>query len=195
MIFYERFFEIVILFIFSLLILLKRFDDSSVILLQFTALIIIFLIVFYYKSELILKYSTRVLLKIRKSERFNISFSLQKISLIPVIITFVLSLVSLIFEFGRLWLVILAFGFYLNPMDTAIFFSISIIFGLISQIPLGIGVMEGSLSVLLMRMGIPADYSIAIVLIDRIISMYLALILGFVVSQFSLIEIIKRQEA
>lgn len=191
MIFYERFFEIVILFIFSLLILFQRFDNTSLILIQLTALIIIFLALFYYKSEFFLKYSQILLLRIKKGQQFNITFSLQKMTILPVVITFILSLVSLIFEFGRLWLVILAFGFNASPLDTAIFFSISIIFGLISQIPLGIGVMEGSLSVLLEKMGIPADFSIAIVLVDRIISMYFALVIGFIVSQFSLVEIIK----
>lgn len=194
MIFYERFFEIVILFIFSLLILFTRVDDTSIILLQLTALIIGFLIVFYYKSELFLRYAVKILIKLKKSTNLSYQFILQKIPLMPVIITFILSLISLLFEFGRLWLVIIGFGYYISPLDTAILFSLSIIFGLISQIPLGIGVMEGSLSVMLERLGIPASFSIAIVLVDRTISMYLALIIGFIVSQFSLLEMITDQE-
>lgn len=194
MIFYERFFEIVILFIFSFFILFKNFDDTSIILLQLTAVIIGSLVIFYFKSDFILAIATRILVKIGKTDMPNLNFSLHKIALPQVIMTIVISFISLAFEFGRLWLVILAFGYYIDPIETAIFFSISIIFGLISQIPLGLGVMEGSLSVLLERSGIPLDYSLAIVLVDRVISMYFALVIGFIVCQFSLKEIIRNQE-
>jgi len=125
------------------------------------------------------------------NERFNISFSLQKISLGHLSTIFFITFLSLVCEFIRLWFVTAAFGFIINPLDTAIIFSISIIFGLISQIPLGMGVMEGSLSLLLERLGIPLEYSVPIVLVDRMISMYFVLVIGFIVSYFSWNELQK----
>jgi len=89
-------------------------------------------------------------------------------------------------EFARLWVVALAFGFFLNPLQVSIIFSLAIVAGLISQIPLGIGIMEGSLSYLLTEMGVDPLSSVSIVLTDRIISMYYALILGFMFSKVSL---------
>lgn len=191
MIFFERLFEIVILFFCALLIVSRKIDDSTLIILQFTAILIIMLIVFYYKSEWIVNFLSKVLVKITDNDRFNISFSLQKISPGHVLIVFFITLLSLICEFVRLWFVVAAFGFIVNPLDIAIIFSISIIFGLISQIPLGIGVMEGSLSILLERSGIPIQYSVPIVLTDRMISMYLVLVVGFIVSHVSWNELRK----
>jgi len=191
MIFFERLFEIVILFFCALLIVSRKIDDSTLIILQFTAILIIMLIVFYYKSEWIVNFLSKVLVKITDNDRFSISFSLQKISPGHVLIVFFITLLSLICEFVRLWFVVAAFGFIVNPLDIAIIFSISIIFGLISQIPLGIGVMEGSLSILLERSGIPIQYSVPIVLTDRMISMYLVLVVGFIVSHVSWNELRK----
>jgi uncharacterized protein (TIRG00374 family) len=191
MIFFERLFEIIILFFCALLIVSREIDNSTIIILQFTAVLIILLIVFYYKSEWIVNVLSKILVKITDNDRFNISFSLQKISPCHVAIVFLITFLSLICEFVRLWLVVAAFGFIINPWDIAIIFSISIIFGLISQIPLGIGVMEGSLSFLLERLGIPIQYSVPIVLIDRMISMYLVLVVGFIVSHLSWNELRK----
>jgi uncharacterized protein (TIRG00374 family) len=53
------------------------------------------------------------------------------------------------------------------------------------------GVMEGSLSLLLERLGIPLEYSVPIVLVDRMISMYFVLVIGFIVSYFSWNELQK----
>jgi uncharacterized protein (TIRG00374 family) len=79
----------------------------------------------------------------------------------------------------------MAFGYFLNPLHVSVFFSLAIVAGLVSQIPLGIGIMEGSLSYLLQETGVEPMTSISIVLTDRMISMYYSLILGFVFSKFS----------
>jgi len=49
-----------------------------------------------------------------------------------------------------------------------------------------VGAMEGSLSYFITAMGVPSVTAIAIVLVDRMISMYFALVLGFVFSKLSL---------
>jgi uncharacterized protein (TIRG00374 family) len=59
----------------------------------------------------------------------------------------------------------------------------------VSQIPLGVGVMEGSLVYLLRSAGLDPAGAMAIVLTDRMISMYFALVLGFVVSKFAFDEL------
>ncbi|WP_243668421.1 hypothetical protein [Methanoculleus chikugoensis] len=45
--------------------------------------------------------------------------------------------------------------------------------------------MEGSLSYFITAMGVPSVTAIAIVLVDRMISMYFALVLGFIFSKLS----------
>jgi uncharacterized protein (TIRG00374 family) len=116
----------------------------------------------------------------------EVNFHIEKLPFSNIFIVLIITFISLILEFARLWLVILAFGFFLNPLHVSIFFSLAIVAGLISQIPLGIGIMEGSLIYLLQENGLDPISSMSIVLTDRMISMYYALILGFIFSKFSL---------
>jgi uncharacterized protein (TIRG00374 family) len=97
----------------------------------------------------------------------------------------VITIFSLGFDFLQIWIVALAFGYLLNPIVLTIYFSLSILAGLVSQIPLGVGVTEGSMSYFLNGMGVaPAD-SLAIVLSSRLISMYFVMALGFIFSKFA----------
>lgn len=186
MLFYERFFELLILFLTAAAFVFIDLRGITFIVLELSALILILLSLFYFKSEFFLGFIERIVVRLPRVKIPEVSFRIRKIPFSNISSVFAITLISLIFEFARLWVVALAFGYTLNPLQVSIFFSLAIIAGLISQIPLGIGITEGSLSLLLQQTGIAPVSAMSIVLTDRILSMYYALVLGFVFSKFSL---------
>jgi uncharacterized protein (TIRG00374 family) len=187
MLFYERFIELLILFLVAAAIVFVQFRGITVIALELILLILIILLFFYYRADKFVSIAQRVIVKVpflNNEKEFDLH--INKMPFTKILSVFIITLVSVVLEFIRLWIVTLAFGYFLNPILLSVFFSLSIIVGLVSQIPLGIGAMEGSLNVFITSMGVPATVSIAIVLVDRIISMYFALVLGFIFSKFSM---------
>ncbi len=198
MIFYERFFELIILFLVASGIIMIQLRAVTVIALELTLLILFLLLVLYHKADYFIHLAERVLVKLPLSKgEHELDYSIKKMPPYRILIVFLITLVSLVLEYIRLWTVALAFGFLLNPIQISIFMSLAFIVGLVSQIPLGIGAMEGSLSYFIATMGVPSTVAIAIVLVDRTISMYFSLVLGFVFSKFSLdaLEETRTQEA
>lgn len=185
MIFYERFFELMILFLAASAIIFIELKGITVIILEVTAIILILLFVFYYKADYVLKMLEKYSSKIPFLKRIPADFKIRKLPFRVIIPVFIITLFSLGLEFVRLWIVALAFGYTLNPILLTIFFCLSIIAGLASQIPLGVGVMEASLGYFLVLLGVAATDSMAIVLMDRLISMYFVLILGFICSKYA----------
>jgi len=186
MIFYERFFELMILFLTASAIFFIDLRGISVIILELCAALLIILAIFYYKVDFFIKILERIIIRIPMTKNREVNFHIEKLPFSKIFIVLIITFISLILEFARLWLVILAFGFFMNPLHVSIFFSLAIVAGLISQIPLGIGIMEGSLIYLFQENGLDPISSMSIVLTDRMISMYYALILGFIFSKFSL---------
>ncbi|MEN6442145.1 MAG: lysylphosphatidylglycerol synthase transmembrane domain-containing protein [Methanoregula sp.] len=186
MIFYERFFELMILFLTATAIIFIELRGVSVIILELSAALLLLLALFYYKADYFMKHLERFVIRLPVIKTNEVNFHIKKLPFMNIFAVFIITFISLVLEFARLWVVALAFGFFLNPLQVSIVFSLAIVAGLISQIPLGIGIMEGSLSYLLQEMGVNPLGSITIVLTDRIISMYYALILGFVFSKVSL---------
>ncbi len=185
MIFYERFFELVILFLAASAIVFIQLKGITVIILEVTAVILILLFFFYYKADYILKILEKYSPKIPLLKKIPADLKIRKLSFRDIIPVFIITAFSLGLEFVRLWVVALAFGYTLNPILLTIFFCISIIAGLASQIPLGVGVMEASLGYFLVLLGVASTDSIAIVLTDRLISMYFVLILGLICSKYA----------
>lgn len=187
MIFYERFFELTILFLVAAGIAMIQLRAITVIALEFTLLVLFLLLVFYYKADFFIGLAQRVLVKL-PTEKIDPGRDLRirKMPFLNITVVFLITVISLVLEFVRLWVVALAFGFLLNPIQLSIFMSLAFIIGLVSQIPLGVGAMEGSLNYFVASMGVPSVTAIAIVLVDRTISMYFALVLGFIFSKFSL---------
>jgi glycosyltransferase 2 family protein len=187
MIFYERFFELTILFVVASGIVLIQLRAVTVIALELTVLVLVLLLVVYHKADTFVKLAEKVLVRLPfgKKEQ-DLDLSIKKMPPYNIFIVFLITLLSLVLEYIRLWTVALAFGYMLNPIQVSIFMSLAFIVGLVSQIPLGIGATEGSLSYLITTMGVPPTTAFAIVLVDRTISMYFALALGFVFSKLSL---------
>jgi len=186
MIFYERFFELMILFLTAIAILFIDLRGISVIILEICAAILILLALFYYKVDFFLRFLEKILIRLPLIKTKEINFHIRKLPFLDILAVFIITFISLILEFLRLWIVALAFGYLLNPLHVSIFFSLAIVAGLVSQIPLGIGITEGSLSYLFQEIGVNPISAMSIVLTDRLISMYYALILGFIFSKFSL---------
>jgi hypothetical protein len=186
MIFYERFFELIILFLTACAIIFIDFRGMTVIVLELSAIILVILALFYHKADYFMNLAEKIIIRIPVIKIREVNFHIRKLPFFNILAIFFITAISLIFEFARLWVVALAFGYLLNPLQISMFFSLAIIAGLISQVPLGIGIMEGSLTYLIQKMGVEPISSISIVLTDRMISMYYAMILGFIFSKFSL---------
>jgi len=191
MIFYERFFELFILIsIAASSVFLLRVEATTIFIIEFSILILALVFITFYKLDYFINLSKKYLVKVPfVSIDQEEEIVIQKLSLWRAAPVFVITFSSLVLEFIRIWIVALAFGIKLEFIELSICFCLSIIIGLISQIPLGVGFMEGSLSLMIENMGVPSTTSIAIVMADRMISMYLVLIVGLIVSKLSLNEL------
>jgi uncharacterized protein (TIRG00374 family) len=190
MIFYERFSELALLFLIATLFLLSSADKGVVIVLEVTFVILLVLVAIYWRADRVLERLKRVIVRLPfTTPELCGDLRIQKLPAAPLAGVFALTLVSLSLEFVRLWVVVRALGYTLPILDAAVFLSVAVIAGLVSQIPLGVGVMEGSLVYLLRSAGLDPAGAMAIVLTDRMISMYFALVLGFVVSKFAFDEL------
>lgn len=183
MIFYERFFELMILFFAASAIVLVEFNGITVLVLEIIGILLAVLLIFYYKIDLILKTIGNLCSRLSVFKKISFDIQVRKIKFPKIIVVLTITVFSVAFEFLQIWLVALAFGYILNPILLTIFFSVSMILGLVSQIPLGVGVVEGSLSFFLTKMGVLSMDAVAIALTYRIISMYFTLGLGFIFSK------------
>lgn len=186
MIFYERFFELMILFFAASAIVLVEFNGITVIILEIIGILLAVLLIFYYKIDLILKTVGNLCSRFSVFKKISFDIQIRKISFPKIIGVLTITIFSVAFEFLQVWLVALAFGYVLNPILLTIFFSLSMILGLVSQIPLGVGVIEGTLSFFLTKMGVLSMDAVAIALTYRIISMYFSLVLGFIFSKYAI---------
>lgn len=190
MIFYERFYELLILFAVSLLVfVLVDIDNSTIMVLLLTLVILVGLYVLYSRFDLIFGLAKKFLIRLPYIEsQEDLDIHISRIDKRAVFWVILISFASIFLEFVRLWLVALAFGYSVDFVLLSVFFCLSIIIGLVSQIPLGVGVMEGSLTFFLEKLDVPGTMALAIVIADRLISMYFALLIGFVFSKVSLDE-------
>jgi hypothetical protein len=186
MLFYERFFELMIFFFFAAAIVFIELRGITIIALEFTVIALAILLLFYYRIDFFLQILDKIIVRLPFFKQTSLKIQITKLSFPNILCVFVISFVSIILEFVRLWVVALAFGYSLNPLLISIFLSLSIIIGLVSQIPLGLGIMEGSLSYFMNILGVAPMDAMAIVLTDRVISMYFALMLGLIYSKFSI---------
>jgi len=187
MIFYERFFELVILFCTASLIAFTALEQTTLLVLEITLILLAGLLFIYFRLETVIRILQPILVKIPVVDiSAGAGVKIGRLPPVKILAVFLISLISLVFEFLRLGVVARAFGFMIPWLDAATSFSLSIIAGLVSQIPLGVGITEGSLAYLLRADGCPPVTAMAIVLTDRLISMYFALGIGLIFSKFAL---------
>ncbi|HNQ28569.1 MAG TPA: lysylphosphatidylglycerol synthase transmembrane domain-containing protein [Methanolinea sp.] len=178
MVFYERIFELIIIFLVAVGILFIGFSAKYYIILEFTLFLLIFLGVMYLFSDRFIHFFQNIARK--KFRIFNSDeIKIRKISPRIAFNVSLYTILALGCEFIRLWLVAYSFGYSLQIIHLSIFFSLAVLIGLLSQIPIGIGITEGSLSFFLMEMGVPYEIAVGIAVIDRAISMYFVILIGF----------------
>jgi len=178
MIFYERIFELIIIFLVAVGILFIGFSAKYYIILELTLFLLIFLGIMYFFSDRFIQFFQNIARK--KLKVFNNDeIKIRKISPMIAFNVFLYTILALGCEFIRLWLVAYSFGYSLQLIHLSIFFSLAVLIGLLSQIPIGIGITEGTLSFFLMEMGVPTESAVGIAVIDRTISMYFVILIGF----------------
>jgi uncharacterized protein (TIRG00374 family) len=183
---YERVFELLLLFLVSLGVFYVGLSAKNYLIIQVATFIVIFIGIAYIFSDRILSIAQKFLIRTKILSSGCEDLKIRKISPVNALEVFSLTGLALGLEFVRLWLVVLAFGFDMNIIHLSIFFSLAVLIGLLSQIPIGIGVVEGSLAVFLTDAGIPGYYAIGIVLVDRIISMYFVMAIGLIYYKWAL---------
>jgi len=185
MIFYERFFELLIFFLTACAIFFTGLKGVALIILELIALLLALLLLFYVKVEFMLSLIERIACRVPVLRRISCGARIRKLPFPKIAGILALTIISIGFDFLQLFIVALAFGYLLNPVLLSIYLSFSLLAGLASQIPFGVGITEASLGYFLGTMGVPSSDATAIVLASRISSMYFVLFLGFIASRFA----------
>jgi len=183
---YERVFELLLLLLVSLGVFYVGMSAKNYIILQVATFIVIFIGIVYIFSDRILCLAQKFLIRTKILSAGCEDLKIRKIPPVNALEVFFLTGLALGLEFIRFWIIVLAFGFDMNIIHLSIFFSLAVLIGLLSQIPIGIGVVEGSLAVFLTDAGLPGYYAIGIVLVDRIISMYFVMAIGLIYYKWAL---------
>jgi uncharacterized protein (TIRG00374 family) len=143
---YERVFELLLLLLVSLGVFYVGLSAKNYLIIQVATFIVIFIGIAYIFSDRILSIAQKFLIRTKILSSGCEDLKIRKISPVNALEVFSLTGLALGLEFVRLWLVVLAFGFDMNIIHLSIFFSLAVLIGLLSQIPIGIGVVEGSLA-------------------------------------------------
>lgn len=183
---YERVFELLLLFFVSLGVFYVGLSAKNYIIIQLTTFILVFTLIAYLFSDKILLWAQKFLTRSRIVTLSGDDLRIKKLSPIQALIVFGLTGFALGLEFLRLWIVVLAFGFDMNIIHLSIFFSLAVLIGLLSQIPIGVGIVEGSLALFLTDAGLPPYYAFGIVLVDRVVSMYYVMVIGLIYYKWAL---------
>ena len=112
----------------------------------------------------------------------------------PLFLMFVLSVFAWFFECFGFYLILINFDQHVSILWPTFVYSLSVIFGAVSMLPGGLGVTEGSLSLLLINAGTPAETAVASTLILRVVTLWFAVVLGFFVLTYLKKEIKKLSE-
>jgi len=94
------------------------------------------------------------------------------------------SISSWFFECFGFYLILFNFGQSFSILWSTFVYAFSIIAGAVSMLPGGLGVTEGSLSLILIKGGIPNETAIATTIIIRMVTLWFAVILGLIVLFF-----------
>jgi len=86
-------------------------------------------------------------------------------------------------EIGSLYSVYIAFGHLVNVGAVILAYAVANFAGLLSVLPAGIGVYEGLMTAVLAATGIPADLSIPVTIMYRVLNMTIQLAPGYVLYQ------------
>ena len=103
----------------------------------------------------------------------------------PLFYMFLVSVISWFFECVGFYLILIDFNQQVSILWPTFVYALSIIVGAVSMLPGGLGVTEGSLSLLLINGGMPSESAIASTFILRVVTLWFAVIIGlFVLASF-----------
>lgn len=149
----------------------------------FFVIIIVFLLVLYSKyfgyaifNKIILKLP---LLKALKQD-FIESFYSVRISRKRVTSGFIIALIIWLFEGVALYLILMAFGVNINPLLAAGIVALSIMIGVASSLPGGLGSTEIVMILLFNAYGINNPLAVTIVLVHRVVTLLYGAFLGII---------------
>jgi uncharacterized protein (TIRG00374 family) len=94
----------------------------------------------------------------------------------------IVSLVSWLFECLGYYLILINFplNIHVTLLWAAFSYCFAIIIGAISMLPGGLGVTEGSLTLMLIQKGAPAQYAVASTFIIRAVTLWFAVLVGII---------------
>jgi glycosyltransferase 2 family protein len=98
----------------------------------------------------------------------------------PLILMFFVSVFSWLFECFGFYLILINFGLNVNVLWPVFVYALSTIVGAVSMLPGGLGVTEGSLSLILINYGMAKELAVASTIIIRIATLWFAVLLGVV---------------
>lgn len=96
---------------------------------------------------------------------------------------FIYMMLANITEIGALYSVYIAFGQFVNVGAVILAYAVANFAGLISVLPAGIGIYEGLMTAVLAATGIPAELSIPVTIMYRVLNMIIQLTPGYILYQ------------
>jgi len=99
----------------------------------------------------------------------------------PLFYMFLISIISWLFECFGFYLILINFGEAVDLLWPVFVYALSLIVGAVSMLPGGLGVTEGSLSLILINNGIAKETAVASIIIIRIVTLWFAIVLGSLV--------------
>jgi hypothetical protein len=107
------------------------------------------------------------------------NYNLLKENLSALKLPFVYMMVANITEIGAIYSVYIAFGHLVNVGAVILAYAVANFAGLISVLPAGIGIYEGLMTAVLVATGIPAELSIPVTIMYRVLNMFIQLTPGY----------------
>lgn len=101
-----------------------------------------------------------------------------------LVYTLTLSFIIWIFEIFRVYLVFLAFGANVNPIIIGEVFIVACLVGMIPLLPGGLGAVDGLMILFYSAAGVSASVSASATVIERLISFWMATIIGMVIMPY-----------
>src|SRR5262249_28365539 len=96
---------------------------------------------------------------------------------------FVYMTIANITEIAAVYVVYIAFGHLVNLGAVILAYAVANFAGLISVLPAGIGIYEALMTAVLAATGIPAELSIPVTIMYRVLNMFIQLVPGYVLYQ------------
>jgi len=158
---YGKTFVIILLILFLCIILLLSNKNSAIL-----------VIALFNKIPLIKKFTANI------RNAFESSFILFR--LVPLIFMVFLSSVSWFFECFGFYIILLNFNINFSLLLSTFIYAFSTIAGAVSMLPGGLGVTEGSLTLLIVEQNITLDIAIASTFIVRVVTLWFAVLVGII---------------